>query len=113
MYGKAGCHRPTDYGVEYRVLSNYWMKSPELVMLMDSLTRDAMMLVGSGALQELLDLIGEDEIQTIINEGKIKDANKIIEIYVKPHLSPETLNLLEMCTEKITSYKGVKEEWKL
>lgn len=113
LYGKAGCHRPTDYGVEYRVLSNYWMKSPELVMLMDLLTRDAMMLVGSGALQGLLDLIGEDEIQTIINEGKVKDANKIVEIYVKPHLSLETLDLLEMCTEKITSYKGVKEEWQL
>ena len=113
LYGKAGCHRPTDYGVEYRVLSNYWMKSPELVMLMDSLTRDAMMLVGSGALQGLLDTIGEDEIQTIINEGKVETANKIVEIYVKPHLSSETLDLLEMCTEKITSYKSVKEEWQL
>ena len=31
LYGKAGCHRPTTYGVEYRSLSNYWLKSPQLV----------------------------------------------------------------------------------
>lgn len=31
MYGKAGCFRPKPYGVEYRTLSNAWLKSPELV----------------------------------------------------------------------------------
>lgn len=31
MYGKAGCFRPKPYGCEYRVLSNFWLKSPELM----------------------------------------------------------------------------------
>lgn len=31
MYGKAGCFRPKVYGVEYRVLSNFWLKSPNLM----------------------------------------------------------------------------------
>lgn len=31
MYGKAGCFRPKSYGCEYRVLSNFWIKSPELM----------------------------------------------------------------------------------
>lgn len=31
MYGQAGCFRPKPYGVEYRVLSNFWLKSPELM----------------------------------------------------------------------------------
>ena len=31
LYGKAGCYRPKDYGVEYRVLSNFWLKSNDLM----------------------------------------------------------------------------------
>jgi hypothetical protein len=29
MYGKAGSHRVPDHGVEYRVLSNFWLTSPQ------------------------------------------------------------------------------------
>lgn len=111
LYGKAGCHRPTEYGVEYRVLSNYWMKSPELVMLMDGLTRDAMVLVDAGKLDAILKEIGEDDLQNVINEGQVEAAEKIIENYVKPNLSGTTLELLEMCKENLPNYKSVKEEW--
>lgn len=111
LYGKAGCHRPTDYGVEYRVLSNYWMKSPQLVMLMDSLTRDAMTLIAVGKLQEILDLVGEDELQNTINNGNVEDAEKIIELYVLPNVSAETLDYYKMCTENLPKYKSVREEW--
>lgn len=31
LYGKAGAFRVKPYGVEYRVLSNYWTRSPELM----------------------------------------------------------------------------------
>jgi len=111
LYGKAGAHRPTDYGVEYRVLSNYWMKSPELVMLMDGLTRDAMALIVSDKLQKILDIVGEDELQSVINNGIVVDAQKIIEIYVMPNMSPETLDYYDMCVTNLPKYKSVKEEW--
>lgn len=31
MYGKPGCYRRKSYGVEYRTLSNAWLKSPNLM----------------------------------------------------------------------------------
>ena len=31
MYGKAGCFRPKPYGVEYRTLSNMWLKDKRLM----------------------------------------------------------------------------------
>lgn len=111
LYGKAGCHRPTDYGVEYRVLSNYWIKSPELVMLMDSLTRDAMTLTAAGELKKILDLVGEGELQNTINNGDVAAAEKIVEVYVLPNILDETRDYYEMCSENLLKYKSVREEW--
>jgi hypothetical protein len=111
LYGKAGCH--TEYGVEYRVLSNYWMKSPELVMLMDSLTKDALSLVNSGELKGILEAISEYVLQDVINTGRIKKANELVETHIKEHLSVESKDLFELCKDNIKKYKTVKEEWGL
>lgn len=113
LYGKAGCHRPTDYGVEYRVLSNYWMKSPELVMLMDSLTKDALTLVSSGELKGVLNSISEYILQDVINNGRIKKATEIIEESIEQHFSEDSKDLFELCKDNIKKYKTVKEEWGL
>ncbi len=113
LYGAAGCHRPTEYGVEYRVLSNYWMKSPELVMLMDSLTKDALSLVSSGKLKEVLDPITEYILQDVINNGRIKKADEIVKEHIEQHLSSDSKDLLELCKDNMKKYKTVKEEWGL
>jgi len=120
LYGKAGCHRPVmkdcggQYdGVEYRVLSNFWLKSPELVMLMDSLTTHALKLVREEAEWELIECIGGgDEVQRIINEGLVDRAQIAIEEHIKPLLSQDSLHYLEACLANIKNYNFVKE-WKL
>lgn len=38
LYGQAGRYRPKDYGVEYRSLGNFWLKSPRLVSLIYDLS---------------------------------------------------------------------------
>lgn len=113
LYGKAGSHRPTEYGVEYRVLSNYWMKSPTLVMLMDSMTRDVADLVGSGKLEAILAEVGEDELQNVINDGNVEAAQKIVDLYVKPHMSAESIDLLEMAIELLPNAQDLRAEWGL
>lgn len=64
MYGDVGCFRPKPYGVEYRVLSNKWLSSPELmgwvydrvVQAVDALMdgRRAEERVGGAALKRLI-----------------------------------------------------------
>ena len=100
LYGSAGCHRPTDYGLEYRVLSNFWMRSPMLVMLMDSLTQDALTLVRDGKHTEVIELVGTQNIKAIINEGKIDDAKEALDNILMPLLSKDSKFYLQECIDK-------------
>ncbi|MFN3329417.1 MAG: putative amidoligase domain-containing protein, partial [Pyrinomonadaceae bacterium] len=113
LYGKAGCHRIPDHGVEYRTLSNYWLKSPELVMLIYSLTNDAVKLVQEKTLDGLIERIGAEDIQAIINSGNKKQAAEVIDKYIKKHMSKESLELFDMCLSKIKKIKALSAEWQL
>ena len=113
LYGKAGAHRPTNYGVEYRVLSNYWMKTPALVMLMDSMTRDVADLIAQGKLEDLINQAGESEIQNTINNGDVEAAQKMIDVYIKPHMSEESLDLLDLAIEALPKVQSLTAEWEL
>lgn len=68
LYGGAGCFRPTSYGVEYRTLSNFWIKDNTLISLMYHLTKDALRLVRDGKDEHLIKLCGgKDVIVKMIN----------------------------------------------
>lgn len=41
LYGKAGAYRPKSYGAEYRVVSNFWIKSPALMRWVYDMTKRA------------------------------------------------------------------------
>ena len=111
LYGKAGAHRPKDYGVEYRVLSNYWLKSPELVMLMENLTNDVLKLIRNKKHTYILKMIGDGVVVNTINNNNIKDAQIILDNIYK-HLSKNSLFYLDMALEKVDNY-NFKKEWKL
>lgn len=110
LYGKAGCHRPTHYGVEYRTLSNYWLKSPHLVRLMDLLTDDALKIMRDGANEELIESIGESRVRKIIDENDVKDAEAVFEKYLRPLLSKRSVELFEECRTKVEKY-DFEQEW--
>lgn len=73
MYGRAGCCRIKKYGVEYRTLSNAWLKSADLMRWVFNNTKAGMERVIQGDL--LFNRHGD--IQEIINTGD-KSAASII-----------------------------------
>ena len=113
LYGKAGEHRPTDYGVEYRTLSSFWLKSPNLVMLIDSLTADALKAVREEYHEALIEeLGGGDTIQQIINTGDVKAAQTAIETVLMKYMSEDSKHFYTECSAAIKTY-DFKTEWKL
>jgi len=114
LYGKAGSHRPKEYGVEYRVLSNYWLKSPVTVMLIHSLTKDALKIVRDGKADELVAAVGENQIQNVINNGLVDDATKILEKYIMSHLSEDSVHYFNEALAKIKNNDmHLTKEWEL
>jgi hypothetical protein len=68
LYGGAGNHRPCPkYGIEYRTLSNFWISSPELVMVIYDLTNLAMKLVNRA--DEIWDQIDPAGLRDYINKS--------------------------------------------
>lgn len=74
MYGKSGCCRYKPYGVEYRTLSNAWLKSDSLKRWVFRASQAGVLALQQGRV--LADIYGD--IQEIINNSDIKEAEKII-----------------------------------
>ena len=109
LYGKAGEHRPTLYGVEYRTLSAFWLKSPSLVMLISTLTEDVLRLVREEKHTDLIEAIQADNIRYIIDTGDVEKAKKVYEEILKDYISDEAIELFEMCQNTDFDFH---KEWK-
>lgn len=109
-YGKAGCFRPTPYGVEYRTPSCWWMKSPASLSLVFGLIRLAWNLCISNGQDELLiEEMGYslEDARCIIDESNVQEAEKFwnkLRPYVSI-MSNSTFNPLH-----IASLKGGNSE---
>jgi hypothetical protein len=101
IYGKAGCYRPTNYGVEYRTLSNFWCKTDNLKRLMYRLTADSLENVRDSLVSGLVDTLGgADNVQRIINQGDKEFINDNIN-RICQFISPESsYNLEEVLNER-------------
>lgn len=112
LYGKAGAHRPKEYGVEYRVLSNFWLKSPITAMLMYSLTQDALTVCRDKQADDLIEKMGGTEVVNTINGAKVDIAMKMIKTHLLPILSEDSKFYFEEALSKIKSM-DINKEWKL
>ena len=115
-YGKAGCFRPTPYGIEYRTLSCWWLKSPMTVSLVYGLARMAWNICLNKLEKDFYKAIGCDEqdIRGIIDSGDIKEATKLWENKLGPHIAlsfePES-NPLHIGTVMSPRYGYLDPKW--
>lgn len=66
LYGKAGAFRPKPYGIEYRVLSNFWIFNKNYIENIWELTQKAVNFVQNG--KQISENLGK-QIQDCINLG--------------------------------------------
>lgn len=76
MYGQAGACRTKDYGVEYRVLSNFWLQSDKHIEWVYNQATRA--VENKAYVGEILDKYSPELIQKTINESDVKKATEIV-----------------------------------
>jgi len=112
LYGGAGSHRPKDYGVEYRALGNFWVRSPELVHLMYELADRAVSLTLEGESTAIIKYIGEERVQRTINESDRRKARRIMNSALRPYLPNRIFeSVMERAPVKDIAKRSITEVW--
>jgi len=110
LYGQAGTFRPTSYGLEYRVLSNFWMKSPYLMQYIIGLCREAITHYFAGNKETIFNLVDpSDIIMAINNNDKAlawKNWNKI-KGFLTHHYTEDSAAMENIKVMEFISMKGV------
>lgn len=78
LYGKAGEFRPTSYGVEYRVLGNYALRSPALVRLVYELAEYTMRVMASKEGIDVMAAVDPTLVQRAINQNCPEMAKMVL-----------------------------------
>ena len=72
MYGKAGCFRFKNYGIEYRTLSNFWIRDNKSIEWAFNNTLKAIELVNSKMIYSLVDEFANDVKECIDKSDPFK-----------------------------------------
>lgn len=83
LYGKAGSFRFKPYGIEYRVLSNFWCDNRALIEEVFTLTRLAQRMSEDQLNKMVATYGGPDAIQSIINTSNVEMATIIHEAVIE------------------------------
>lgn len=76
VYGKAGEYRTPKHGIEYRTLSNFWLRSYPLMSMVFGLSRQAISIVADGHAKEILKAVNIKDVVKAINENDFDLAHK-------------------------------------
>ena len=88
LYGRAGSYRPTSYDTtswEYRVLSNFWIRSPELSKWAYEQTMRAIQFVLGQSLEDTVRFFMKDKLSEqivhCINRSDVDLSHRLIQTY--------------------------------
>lgn len=85
-YGRAGEFRPTDYGVEWRVLGNFPLRTPEMTKLVFDLVMWATSHIDNGTMLDVLKMNGiQHDTQLAINTCDASLARHVLVNAGLPH----------------------------
>ncbi len=128
VYGRAGECRPQKYGVEYRTLSNFWLRSEPLVSFVLAMARNAVRVIATSdgvtrkgeawnAEKAMFDYINIPDIIKAINKNDFDLAMKNfegIEKFIVEHfhedtegLNPSNINSFKRFVETVEK-KGIE-----
>ncbi len=80
VYGRAGEFRMPKYGLEYRTLSNFWLRSYPLMSFVFGMARVGISIVESTLARELLSMFDLSLVEKAINENDIDIAKHNLRI---------------------------------
>ncbi len=114
-YGKAGCFRPTPYGIEYRTPSCWWLKSPMFISLVYGLARMAWSVASVNMDKAYREAVGFDEetIRGVIDESDLITADKIWK-NLRPYLASTgvyTCNPLHIASLRGTENSYIEDNY--
>lgn len=114
LYGRAGTHRPKDYGVEYRPTGNFWLRSPATVRLIYDISKFVVDFVANkgheklwngqpGSEDEKCIAYDVEEIQSAINNSDKKLASKFLNGLVKQYMPPKLFTEILVASEPVST----------
>lgn len=129
-YGRAGEYRLPKHGIEYRVLSNFWLRHRVLAWLAFGLVREGMNIAAHKDMaQAFIDAVPEEDVRNAINQNDEALARKNFD-RIKPliahvtrmsgsdnyALNASNMNLFELFLEKGYKHwlgRGSISSWKV
>lgn len=103
VYGRAGEYRKPEYGIEYRTLSNFWLRSYRLMSLVTGLARYAVSIVADGSQDEFFNAVKAEDVRRAINENNFDLAMENFQ-KIKP--------LIEASVQTMGSFPIAKDNMK-
>lgn len=111
LYGQAGAHRPKDYGIEYRVPSNFWVAKPALTELAYDLSHVALKVFLETGTQ-IVEAMSQEKVIRAINESDVDLATGLIKKVGTKYYGNKVVDRIFEASMSIED-REIEKNWKL